>query len=104
MTDKRTETNDLLNWKAQELVFRVEGADPGDFITYEEQKCTGCGDCALVCSASLWSLPGDGSKARLSSKYRERCLECAACYAVCEPDAIDFRYPNGGAGIVIKHG
>ena len=45
-----------------------------------------------------------GKKAKLSPKYKELCLECAACYAVCEADAIDFRYPNGGSGIIIKHG
>ncbi len=104
MAMKKNEARDLLNWKVQELVFRAEGAETGDFITYDADKCNGCGECALVCAASLWSLPGNGAQARLSSKYRENCLECAACYAVCEPDAIDFRYPNGGSGIVIQHG
>ena len=56
-----------------------------------------------VCAASLWTVP-KGKKARLAPKYRELCMECAACYAMCEPDAIDFRYPNGGTGIIIKHG
>jgi ferredoxin-like protein FixX len=51
----------------------------------------------------MWAAP-KGKKARLSPKYRELCLECAACYAMCEQDAIDFRYPDGGSGIIIKHG
>ncbi len=90
--------------KIKNFIFRVEDVDPGDFITYDEKKCTGCGDCAMVCSVNLWGNPTKGKKAKLSPKYKEHCLECAACYAVCEPDAIDFRYPNGGSGIIIKHG
>jgi ferredoxin like protein len=89
--------------KIKGFTFRVENEDPGDFITYDESKCNGCGDCTIVCSVDLWGLP-KGKKAKLSPKYKELCLECAACYAVCEQDAIDFRYPNGGAGIIIKHG
>lgn len=103
MTSKETRNDDLTQWKVQDFVFRVEGAEPGDFITYDEGKCNGCGDCALVCAASLWAVP-EGKKARLASKYRELCLECAACYAVCDQEAIDFRYPDGGSGIIIKHG
>jgi len=103
MANKQKQSNDLTQWKVKDLVFRVEGADPGDFISYDEAKCNGCGDCAMVCAASLWTVP-KGKKARLAPKYRELCLECAACYAVCEQDGIDFRYPNGGTGIIIKHG
>jgi ferredoxin-like protein FixX len=94
---------DLVKFKALDYSFRVKNADTGDFIKYTPGKCNSCGACVLVCAASLWSLP-TGKKARLSSKYKERCLECAACYAVCEQDAIDFRYPAGGTGIIIKHG
>jgi len=91
-------------WKVQDLVYRVEGAETGHFITFDPDRCDGCGACALVCAASLWSVPEGMDKARLSSRYRGNCLECAACYAVCERDAIDYRYPNGGSGIVIRHG
>jgi ferredoxin-like protein FixX len=103
MPNKENHTKALTQWKVQDFVFRVDGAEPGDFIAHDEQKCQGCGDCALVCAASLWAVP-EGKKARLSPKYHERCLECAACYAMCEQGAIDFRYPEGGSGIVIKHG
>ena len=103
MPNKENRTNNLTQWKVQDLVFRVEGADAGDFVAYDEGKCDGCGECATVCAASLWAVP-TGGKARLAPKHRELCLECAACYAVCEHGAIEFRYPNGGTGIVIKHG
>jgi len=103
MEKKKTNGNDFLKFKIKDLVFRVEGADTGDFITYDRQKCNGCGSCALVCATGMWSVP-KGKKAKISPKYREHCFECAACYAMCEQDAIDFRYPNGGSGIIIKHG
>ena len=102
MTDKiNIETLEKI--KIKDFIFRVDNADPGDFITYDESKCNGCGECAMVCSVNLWGNP-KGKKATLSPKYKEFCMECAACYAVCEQDAIDFRYPNGGSGIIIKHG
>jgi ferredoxin-like protein FixX len=103
MTDKPTHADELTGWKVQDLVFRADGLESGDFIFYDEQKCDGCGACALVCAANLWAVPA-GRKARLAPKYRELCLECTACHAVCERDAIEYRYPDGGAGITIKHG
>ena len=103
MPTQQKPSGDLTRGKIKDFVCRVDGADPGDFISYDEAKCNRCGDCAMVCAPSLWTVP-KGKKARLAPKYRELCMECAACYAVCEPDAIDFRYPNGGAGIIIKHG
>jgi len=103
MPTKQKQSDDLAQWKVKDFVFRVDGEDPGDFISYDEGKCNRCGDCAMVCAPSLGTVP-KGKKARLAPKYRELCMECAACYAVCEADAIHFRYPNGGAGIIIKHG
>lgn len=103
MTRMQTSTDDLTAWQVQDLVFRVDGAVPGDFIFYDEQKCDGCGACTRVCAANLWTVP-EGKKARLAPRHCELCLECAACHAVCERDAIDFRYPKGGSGIIIKHG
>ncbi|MEW6440638.1 MAG: 4Fe-4S dicluster domain-containing protein [bacterium] len=103
MANREARGDGLTRWKVRDLVFRVEGAAPGDFIVYDRRKCSGCGRCALVCAASLWSVRDHG-KASLSPRYRDFCLECAACYAVCDQDAIDFRYPDGGSGIIIRHG
>ena len=103
MPNKQKQSNNFTKWKVKDFVFRIEGADPGDFISFDKNKCNGCGACAMVCALSFWTVP-EGKKARLASKYRDLCLECAACYAVCEPDAIDFKYPKGGTGILIKHG
>jgi len=84
------------------LVKRVDADKMGDFISYDEEKCNGCGLCNLVCSFKLWSVK-DG-KARLAPRYQELCLECGACWDVCEPEAIEFNFPAGGTGIIIEFG
>jgi MinD superfamily P-loop ATPase len=86
----------------RKLVKRVDTDKMGDFISFDESKCDGCGRCALVCSFSLWTVKN--GKARLSPKYQELCLECAGCWEICEPEAIDFWYPKGGTGVIIEYG
>lgn len=85
----------------KKLVFH-EDKETGDFIKYDEAKCNGCGMCKLVCAGSLWAVK-DG-KARLAPRYQELCFECGACWEICEPEAIDFHYPAGGSGLIIKYG
>ena len=85
-----------------ELVKRVDTENMGDFIKYDREKCNGCGMCALVCSFNLWAVKA--SRAKLAVRYQELCLECGACWEVCEPGAIDFSYPKGGTGVVIEFG
>ena len=84
----------------KDLTKRIAGT--GDFIKVDQERCNGCGRCAVVCVMNLWRLR-DGV-ASLVENYQEKCLECAACYSVCEPDAINFRYPAGGTGIVYEQG
>ena len=45
-----------------------------------------------------------GGIAKLRDDYKETCLECAACFSVCEAGAIDFSYPAGGTGVVYLNG
>ncbi len=84
------------------LVKRVDADKTGDFISYDREKCNGCGLCALICPFRLWSL--HEGKARLAPRYQELCLECASCWEICEREAIDFSYPRGGTGVVIEYG
>ena len=76
--------------------------DPGDFIKLDVEKCTGCGNCAMVCVVNLWRIRG--GIASINENYKQKCLECAACYSVCDPMAIDFSYPAGGTGVVYLKG
>jgi len=84
------------------LVKRVDTDQMGDYITYDEEKCNSCGRCAVVCPFNLWSVKG--GKAKLAPRYQELCVECAACWEICDQEAIDFSYPKGGTGVVIEYG
>lgn len=85
-----------------DLVKRVDVENMGDFISYDREKCNGCGLCSLVCSFNLWAVKA--RRAKLAVHYQQLCLECGACAEVCEPGAIEFSYPKGGTGVVIEFG
>ena len=74
----------------------------GDFITIDQSKCNGCSQCAIVCIMNLWKVKQ--GIAYIADDYQSKCLECGSCGQVCEPDAIDFRYPAGGTGVVFEQG
>ena len=73
-----------------------------DFMACDRELFTGCGDCVVVCPMFLWKL--DGKKGKLGGDYKEKCLECGACWQVCVSGAISFDFPEGGRGIVVKYG
>lgn len=73
-----------------------------DYISIDQNKCNRCGQCILVCIVNLWRKIDNIIS--ISEDYKEKCLECAACYQVCEADAIEFHYPSGGTGIVFEKG
>lgn len=76
---------------------------PGEgFLSVEADKCEGCGDCVVVCPMFLWKL--EGGKAKVAECYEASCLECGACWQVCESGAIAFDFPEGGKGIIVKFG
>jgi ferredoxin-like protein FixX len=73
-----------------------------EFMSVDRELCEACGDCVIVCPIFLWKL--EDRKAVLASDYKEKCLECAACWQVCDCGAISFDFPDGGKGIVVKYG
>jgi ferredoxin-like protein FixX len=73
-----------------------------EFMSVDSESCEACGNCVIVCPVFLWKL--EKKKAKLASDYRERCLECGACWHVCETGAISFDFPASGQGIVVKYG
>ena len=86
--------------KISDLVKRVTGAE--NFISIDHEKCTMCERCLVICVANLWKK--EGNRVYIVDDYASKCLECAACYQVCEPGAIDFQYPAGGTGVVFEKG
>lgn len=72
----------------------------GDFIKVRSELCTGCAACVKACFGNCFQLK-DGKS---MIKSYETCCECGACWFVCPENAIDFSWPKGGTGIVMKHG
>ncbi len=83
-----------------DLVKRIPGT--GDFISVDQDKCTMCERCLIICIVNLWKKKDD--KAYIVDDYKSKCFECAACYQVCESGAIEFQYPIGGTGVVFENG
>ena len=89
-----------MNIKINRLTKRIPST--GDFISIDYNKCNNCERCSIVCVMNLWRKK-DGI-IQIVDDYQSKCLECAACYQVCDSGAIQFQYPAGGTGIVIEKG
>ncbi len=89
-----------MNIELDGLTKRIPGT--GDFISIDYNKCNNCERCLIICIMNLWRKK-DGI-IRIVDDYQSKCLECAACYQVCDTGAIQFQYPEGGTGIVIEKG
>ncbi|MFX1374714.1 MAG: 4Fe-4S dicluster domain-containing protein [Promethearchaeota archaeon] len=79
---------------------RISGT--GDFISIDTSKCNNCDRCLVICIMNLWRKKE--GKIYIVEDYQSKCLECAACFQICEAGAIKFNYPPGGTGIVIEKG
>ncbi len=66
----------------------------GAFIYPDPEKCTGCGDCVKVCLGGCWTMVGG----RAQIKSLATCMECAACWYICDAGAVVFTWPKGGTG------
>ncbi|MBW1894141.1 MAG: 4Fe-4S binding protein [Deltaproteobacteria bacterium] len=66
----------------------------GNFIKIIPEKCSGCGNCIKVCLGQCLELK-DGSA---HVKSLDTCMECGACWYVCDEEAIIFSWPPGGTG------
>ena len=79
---------------------RIPGT--GNFISLDTTKCNNCDRCIVICIMNLWRKKE--GKIYIVDDYQSNCLECAACFQVCDAGAIKFRYPRGGTGIIIQKG
>lgn len=74
--------------------------ETGRFITVNSDTCTGCANCIKVCLGECFEMVD--KKAVIKSL--DRCMECGACWYVCENESISFSWPRGGTGFRTEWG
>lgn len=67
-------------------------------LRLEEEKCIGCGQCAMVCPHSVLHI--NGPKAEIVDP--DGCMECGACAVNCPADAIQVTPGVGCAAYIIS--
>jgi len=71
-----------------------------EHIKVDADKCNGCAKCYRICPTGSYEMV-DG-KADWSIFGMSYCGECGACRYVCPVDAIEWKYPEGGTGMIHK--
>ena len=72
-------------------------------IVVDSDICRSCTTqaCVSACPAKLFVTTNDGG---ILFNY-EQCFECGTCYMICNHEgAISWSYPEGGHGVVFRHG
>jgi ferredoxin like protein len=72
-------------------------------IEVDSAVCRSCTTqaCVTACPANLFAPTADGG---ILFNY-EQCFECGTCYMVCNSEnALRWTYPDGGQGVVFRHG
>ncbi|HEY6277405.1 MAG TPA: 4Fe-4S dicluster domain-containing protein [Streptosporangiaceae bacterium] len=87
-----------------ELMATVEfRVGPRAHITVDPDVCRSCTTqaCVTACPAGLFTPVSGGG---ILFSY-EQCFECGTCDQVCDSaGAISWSYPDGGDGVVFRHG
>ena len=66
-------------------------------LSFDAEKCTGCGKCMEVCPHGVFDM--DGRKAQIVEK--DLCMECGACALNCPAKAIEVNAGVGCAAAII---
>ncbi|MFA4836743.1 MAG: 4Fe-4S binding protein [Dehalococcoidia bacterium] len=65
-----------------------------------QDDCTGCELCYIVCPTGSFEMENGKSEWKYGM---EVCSDCGVCRYICPVDAIEWSYPEGGAGAVMKY-
>lgn len=67
-------------------------------LQLDEEKCIGCGMCAIVCPHAVFSI--NNKLAKIENK--DACMECGACAQNCVANALSVQAGVGCAAAVIN--
>jgi len=67
-------------------------------LRLNEQNCTGCGMCMVVCPHAVFSM----NKRRVRIENKDACMECGACAMNCPSEALTVQAGVGCAAAVIN--
>ena len=73
--------------------------DASPHIEVDSEKCAKCESrpCTVLCPANAFSVLGE----RVLYSY-EGCLECGTCRIICPENAVRWRYPLSGRGVLYR--
>ena len=76
--------------------------DSKSHLTLDSKKCEKCKNkiCTQICPAKVYEF--DENLNEIIVQY-ENCLECGACRVACQKNAIDWKYPSSGCGVIFKN-
>ncbi|MFH1571658.1 MAG: glycyl-radical enzyme activating protein [Gemmatimonadota bacterium] len=73
-----------------------EGADPGPVLSFQPEKCIGCGYCVRACPNQAHQISAGGH-----TLVRARCAACGACAVECYAGALELVGRDATVGEVI---
>lgn len=66
-----------------------EGIDFRPNLSWDRERCAGCGRCAHICRQNARSASTDGERV-LYPPDRDRCMACGECAVVCDAGAVEL--------------
>ena len=57
-------------------------------VTIDPERCVKDGLCAIICPAAIFQQDEKVTIPKISDEYRERCIACGHCMAICRHGAI----------------
>ncbi len=99
-------SEELFELSLEDKLYRTKYEPDSDHphIKVDMAKCEKCEGkmCVLLCPAGVYKRdPNDENKIVVS---HDNCLECGTCCKVCDKDAIDWSFPEGGMGVKYRFG
>ena len=94
----REELIETLKGLSRSSMAEIQSAGPvrlkkGSFLfgklRYDEDRCVGCGACAVTCPASAIEIT-EKACLRTFSHLHQRCIGCSRCVEACPEEALEF--------------